>query len=213
VALAALAVLVVTGALNGADDFGLRRLTYDWHPTPSEPSAVGIVWPFSRDQDAHGVVFAIWTYPASVLVSIAVYVVACRQLVLRGQRTAAVAWAVAFIAGNAVEGLGKSLLGRPALYGRGDEGIVHVRAFDHSFPSGHTLRALLVAAVVAYVWPRFAWPACIWAAGVLVLLIVEGDHVLSDVAGGLVLASFLVCAVHLSLTARPEKSRWPRPVV
>ena len=82
-------------------------------------------------------------------------------------------------------------------------------AFQSSFPSGHALRSVLLAAAVAAVWP-FArrWVAA-WAAASLVLLELSGFHVPSDIAGGLLLALLLVLALprlgRRSRAGRPER--------
>ena len=57
---------------------------------------------------------------------------------------------------------------------------MHVTGFDHSLPSGHTLRALVVALALACVW-RAGRLAFLWAATVPVSLVVTGDHVPTDV--------------------------------
>jgi len=67
----------------------------------------------------------------------------------RGRARAAYAWAGAWLAGNIVEVLCKSTLTRPALYSRG----LHVVAFDSSFPSGHTVRSIVVAGAIATAFP------------------------------------------------------------
>ncbi|HEX7525458.1 MAG TPA: phosphatase PAP2 family protein, partial [Gaiellaceae bacterium] len=81
-------------------------------------------------------------------------------------------------------------LARPLLHAHGHALV----AFESSYPSGHTLRSMLLAAAVAEVWP-FArrWVAA-WAATVLVLLELDGWHVPSDIAGGLLLALLILAA-------------------
>ena len=85
---------------------------------------------------------------------------------------------------NAVEVLCKSMLDRPLLH------APHQRlyAFQSSWPSGHTLRTVLVAAIVAFVWHSAARWVVDWAAASLVLLEIDGFHVPTDIAGGLLLA-------------------------
>jgi membrane-associated phospholipid phosphatase len=141
---------------------------------------------------------SLWTFPGSALVSGLVLVAGCWLLARRGRRDAALAWAAAWIVANALEVLGKGLLERPAL--RFDGGVLH--NFDSSFPSGHALRAVLAAALVAAVWPRAALPAALWAAVVLPALVVNGDHTPSDVVGGALLALFAAAAVATWLAAR-----------
>ena len=85
-----------------------------------------------------GGVANIVTLPASFLLSLAI--VAWRSRLL----------AVVLLAAVAVEVVCKELIERPALY----DGAFHISAFDSSFPSGHTLRTMLVAAAVWPLLPR-----------------------------------------------------------
>ena len=136
------------------------------------------------------------TYPASILVSALVFGVAGLVLWRRGSRTVAVVcWATWFVA-NALEAATKLALPKPALHREQDGVTYHVVPFDHSFPSGHTVRAVLLAALVALVWRRFAWPAAVWAVLVVPVCLVAGSsHVPSDVAGGLLFGLLVVLVV------------------
>ena len=108
------------------------------------------------------------TLPASFFVSLAI--VTWRSRII----------ALALLAAVAVEVVCKELITRPALH----RGALHVAAFDSSFPSGHTLRAILVAAAV---WPVLRGVAVAWAAASIVLLQLAGWHTPTDIAGGVVL--------------------------
>src|SRR5207245_2301892 len=110
----------------------------------------------------------------------------------RGAIVDALVWGGAFVAGNVVDVIGKSLLERPALYARAGGHTVHVASFDDSYPSGHAIRIVLVAALAAFVWRR-AWPVlALWAVAALVVLVPGGLHVPTDVVGGALAAGFLV---------------------
>jgi membrane-associated phospholipid phosphatase len=87
--------------------------------------------------------------------------------------------AVFLVAATAVETLCKDVLDRPALY----DGARHITGFDSSFPSGHTIRTVLVAAAFARPW------AAAWAVASIVLLQLAGWHTATDIAGGLLLAA------------------------
>ena len=76
-------------------------------------------------------------------------------------RRAAIAWCALWCAGNAIELAGKLSLRKPALYHH----TFHVSAFDTSLPSGHTIRALILAGAVAAAW-RSGRLAYVWAATV-----------------------------------------------
>jgi membrane-associated phospholipid phosphatase len=173
------AVLVQAGALSFVDRYAvshlmpwlrprgggaitLARLTL---PSPHGPLAAGFL--------------DIWAYPASVLPSALLVLLAAWALRRRGDTSAAVRWCGLWIASNVVELAGKALVSRPALYAHG----VHLTAFDQSLPSGHTLRSLVAAAALAYTWRRGRL-ALLWAATVVVILVPLGWHTPTDVAAG-----------------------------
>ena len=126
--------------------------------------------------------------PASVLPSLLIAGAGWLVLWRRGRRPAAIAWAAAWVAGTAIEVLTKETLTRPPLYAHG----AHLVGFDASFPSGHTIRIVLVAATIVVVWPAARLWVAAWAACAIVLTELAGFHTPSDVAGGLVLAALLV---------------------
>lgn len=168
----ATAALVVHGTFTGFDQYAVDH----WMPwlRPKHHRLIQIrtlVLPETRST-LGGTLVALWTYPASVLPSaLVVGVVAWRRRSLRGP--------VLWIAANVVEVAAKTIVQRPALYQRG----VHVTGFDHSLPSGHTLRSLVVALVLATAWRR-ARPAFLWALSVMPALVLLGDHTPTDVAAG-----------------------------
>jgi membrane-associated phospholipid phosphatase len=191
-AYAALAALVATGALTGMDQWAIDHVMPDVGlgegPTLIE-AAVPLLH-VSWDSWLR-VVTNVVTLPAQSLLSLLVL------LALRDLR-----WLAAWAAGNSIELLCKAVIVRPPLYG--PDG--HVGAFDSSFPSGHTLRGLLVALALAGVWPRARPCLAAWGAAVLVLLVVGGHHVPSDVAGGAVLAVFVVCLSALAARGRAARA-------
>ena len=188
VSLAVLAALVVSGGLSAVDQYAVDH----WmrHLDPSRGSSplniVGQLYPHLGSPLQTFCNF--WTFPASVPVSGALVGVCCLVLARRGQRTAALAWASAWLAGNAVEVIGKSVLHRPALHVLQGVTVVSLDSFARSFPSGHTFRALIVAALLAAVYRRATWPVAAWAAIALAALVVNADHTPSDVVGGALLA-------------------------
>jgi membrane-associated phospholipid phosphatase len=138
---------------------------------------------------------ALWTYPASPLIS-ALVVGACAYVLdRRGARTRAVGFLVLWIAANALELIGKAGLTRPAL---------DVASFRHSFPSGHSLRACIVAAAVAWTWRRAGLAAVAWAASVPIALVALGDHTPTDVIAGVLLALCLIAATDAAVAAYPR---------
>ena len=165
-----LALLVCVGALTRFDQWSVDHLMPG--ASFSEKKATltdGLVPLLHSGWDTWlGGAANIVTLPASFLLSLAI--VAWRSRLL----------AVALLAAVAVEVVCKELIDRPALY----DGALHISAFDSSFPSGHTLRTILVAAAV---WPSLRGWAVAWAAASIVLLQLAGWHTPTDVLGGLLL--------------------------
>ena len=164
-------------------------------PVAHPQTIVSIMLPFNGPMPSAEIPLKLWTYPASVPVSALVLSLCCVLLWRRGRHAAAAAWAAAWVVANAVEVLGKSVLHRPALHMLWHGGHAHVVGFDDSFPSGHTLRALLVAVVVGVVWRRARSAAAAWAVVTLALLVVTNAHTPSDVLGGVLLAGALAALV------------------
>jgi membrane-associated phospholipid phosphatase len=191
--LAALAALVATGALNGLDQWSIDHLMPGPPGTRSEPSIAEALVPLYHASWTTGldVVASLVTLPAQALASSALAAVCCVVLWRRGRRHAALVWAGAWILANAIEVLGKATLTRPPLHAQGH----HVPAFDSSFPSGHTLRAVLLVALVSATWPATRRWLIVWAAATLVLLELDGFHVPTDIAGGLLLALLVILGV------------------
>jgi membrane-associated phospholipid phosphatase len=192
-AYAALALLVAAGTLTGLDQWAVDSLMPGGPGTGGPPTLLEALVPlyhalWSRPLD---VVANVVTLPAQALVSSAVAGVCCLILLRRGRRRTALAWAAAWLAGNGVEVLCKSVLARPLLHRHG----LALTAFESSFPSGHTLRAVLLAAAAATVRPGARLWLAAWAAATVVLLEADGLHVPSDLAGGLLLAGLAVVLV------------------
>jgi membrane-associated phospholipid phosphatase len=192
-AYAALAVLVAAGALNGLDQWSVDHLMPGLGQAGGKPSLVEAAVPLLRASWSQGldVVANVVTLPAQALVASVLAAVCCLALWRRGRRRSALAWGGAWIVGNAVEVLCKSTLTRPLLHAHGHALV----AFESSYPSGHTLRSVLLAGVVTTVWPFACRWVAAWAAASLVLLELAGFHVPSDIAGGLLLALLLIVAV------------------
>jgi membrane-associated phospholipid phosphatase len=180
---AALAVLVATGALTGVDQWAIDHLM-PGVGLGEEPGLLEAVVPLLHADWGswlHGAANVV-TLPAQSAVSLLIL------LALREPR-----WVIAWLGGNVVELLCKSIVVRPPLHG--PDG--HLAAFDSSFPSGHSLRAVIVTVALAAVWPRARPLLATWIVASLVLLETGGHHVPSDIAGGIALAGLVVCALAL----------------
>ena len=168
----ALAALVAAGVFHGLDQYAVDHWM-PWLQAKSHPLvAIGTLFVPETRWTLGGTLAALWTYPASVLPSALVAGYATWRL--RDPRPAAL-WVVA----NAVELAGKLAVERPALYTHGR----HITGFDHSLPSGHTMRSLVVAWSLAALWRRGRL-AYAWALTVPFALVVTGDHTPTDVVAG-----------------------------
>ena len=96
---------------------------------------------------------------------------------------------------NLVEVIGKGSLVRPALFAHRGFGPEHVGPFDNSFPSGHELRAVFIA-VCAVACFRRPWLLGSWLLAVSVLLVGDGWHTPTDVAGGFLVAAAACLAAY-----------------
>jgi len=184
-ALAAVTALVATGALRGLDQFAVAHWMPWLEPTHHKLIDLRSLLVPARQGSPGARALDAWTYPASVLVSALVVAVCAWRVRGRTGLTLVVVWVV----GNAVELAGKLALAKPALYAHHH---VHVVGFDHSYPSGHTIRGALVAASVAVAWPRAAPVAAAWFATVPFALVALGYHTPSDVMGGALVAAVLL---------------------
>jgi membrane-associated phospholipid phosphatase len=182
---ATLAVLVAAGAFTGVDQWAVDHLMPSASFHHGRPGWLEAAVPLlhQRFDSPLAVAADVVTLPAAALVSLAIVVAAWR---VAGLGLVA-AWAV----GSAVELLCKHVLVRPALH----DGTFHVAAFDSSFPSGHALRAVLVACAVTRMWPRARGAAIVWVVASVVLLQLAGWHTPTDLAGGLLLGGLAVLAL------------------
>lgn len=191
---AVVASLEASGVLSGIDQFAVSHLMPAYRPRPTDTGGVlsGLYRPFGSHTSWWEICLNLWTYPCSVLVS-GVLVAGCGLVVARRMGVAAGAAPVAaWLAGNAIELLGKHYLHRPPLYGRLDGVRVHAASFDNSFPSGHTIRGTVVAYALILAWPAVRSFVLGWVALVYPFLVVSANHTPSDVVGGLLAGLFVV---------------------
>ena len=197
-AYAALAALVAAGELCGIDRWAVDHAMPGARFTGRKPSLLDALIPL-RHVQWHGVTHVaaeLVTLPASVVP--ATILVASCCLRIGGRR--AVGLGAAYVLANGIEELTKSALTRPALR----QGSLHLASFDSSYPSGHAVRAVLIAVGVALAWPVLGVAGAVWAACAVVMLEVGGFHVPSDIAGGLLLATALVTAATAAEAEAPE---------
>lgn len=145
---------------------------------------------------------AIALAPADTLSAVIIVAAAGPLLYRRGRPRAAAAWIVALLAGLAVEGTGKLLVDQ-IRFSPGST-ILGV-TLNGSYPSGHTIRSVILATMVATLWPRTRLWLIAWVALVTSLLELGGLHVPSDIAGGFLAGGALACAA-VSYTGPPIRS-------
>lgn len=166
---AALAVLVAVGAFTGLDQWSIDHLMPGGTFENDDSGILAAVVPLygTHWTNAWSVAADLVTLPAAFVISLALVAWRSRALALM------------LVAGTAIETLCKGVLDRPALH----DGAHHITGFDSSFPSGHALRTVIIAAA-------FARPyAVAWAAVSIALLQLGGWHTPSDIAGGIVLGA------------------------
>ena len=98
---------------------------------------------------------------------------------------------------------------RPPLVYPEPRPLVHV-PHSGSFPSGHSTAAFACAAVIAWLAPRFAFPAFLLAGAIAWSRVYVGVHWPLDVFGGAALG-LLVATALLMLVAIPRRSRRATP--
>lgn len=172
----ALALLVHQGQLRTLDHYGFTELM----------PLRGTAWKHLTDP---------------VEAPIAALLIVLPLIKLREQRAVAVAWAAAFAASFVVEIIGKTLVKRPyATPGH------LLGPANGTFPSGHTMRALIVAAAISVAWPRVRWLAALWALSTVVLVEASGMHVISEVAAGILCGTALIACTWAAPPRPPQRA-------
>jgi len=141
--------------------------------------------------------------PAGPMVTALLIAAAAICLLAQRRTRAAVAWPAALALALVVELVCKIVVGQHR------SGIWHGfgLTLDSSFPSGHMLRAILIAGAVAAVIPALRVALGLWCAAVAVCLLVNGWHLPTDIAGGILAGMALYCfAQAYSLTPRSAAS-------
>jgi membrane-associated phospholipid phosphatase len=81
---------------------------------------------------------------------------------------------------------------------KGEWGEIYRKTDPHSFPSGHSTRAALLATLALAIGPAwFGWLLLIWAPMVILSRVAMGVHYLSDVLAGALLGVILALVILL----------------
>jgi membrane-associated phospholipid phosphatase len=184
--------LVHTGRFQHFDQYSVSHLM-PWLEPVHHSSAFKFALPEHRDA-GWGTVVGLVIYPASIPISVAIVALCALLLVRRGRSTAAFSVCIAFVWGMVIALIGKATIERPETLHQtswGKHGYTH--GFDQSLPSGHTIRAILVAMAISQV-ARTGKLAYLWALAVPPALVAIGDHTPTDVIAGLGVGFALVFA-------------------
>ncbi len=141
--------------------------------------------------------------PAGPMIAAIVIAGAAICLLTQRRTRAAAAWPAALGMALVVEVVCKLVVGQH------NSGIWHGfgLTFDSSFPSGHMLRAILVTGAVAAVIPALRVALGLWCVAVAVCLLINGWHLPTDIAGGVLAGMALYYGAQaLSLTPRTAAS-------
>jgi membrane-associated phospholipid phosphatase len=194
-AFVALGFAISVGVLRGFDQWSVDHVMIwvgagqpSWISTnlPLFPSGYHPLHPFGA------LAVNVVRLPASVGPWMLLYGAALALLLRRGLRTATVAFAGIGAAGVVIELGGKHLVERSPVTLTVGSSVGQVDALTASFPSGHMLRGVLLAGVLAFLWPRLFPLLVAWVALLGPMLVLGGVHLPSDVLGGLVIAIALV---------------------
>ena len=184
-----LTMLVRSGRFARFDQHSVSHWMPWLEPTPTT-GLHGLVAPETR-QATWGTVVALGTFPASVVVSGSLVLAVVVLLWLRGRRRSSIVLADIWIAANVIELLGKHLVTRPTLHETtwGYHGVLG--GLRDSLPSGHVIRALVLATALAAL-ERAGRLAYLWALAVPVGVVTIGDHTPTDAAVGLAVGIALI---------------------
>jgi membrane-associated phospholipid phosphatase len=202
-ALVAFTIVLMTGAMNGIDDWAIDHVMPAINPRAHAAvlNSTGLWRPFHLAAPWWDKSLDSYLYPASVLVSGLAVTVLCAVLVRRGSIVPALVWLGSWVGANTAEVVGKLGLERPHVYWSNGVHRIHVASFDHSYPSGHSARAVVLAGLVAYAYPRARYAAAAWVVFVPAVLVVAADHTVSDVVGGTLLGLLIVLLAHAIIRA------------
>lgn len=143
--------------------------------------------------------------PAGPMITALVIAAASICLLARGRTRAAAAWPAALALALVVEVVSKLVVDQHRSNIWHGFGLT----LDSSFPSGHMLRAILIAGAVAAVIPALRAALAVWCVAVAVCLLINGWHLPTDIAGGILAGMALYYfAQASSLTPRTAASSY-----
>lgn len=158
---------------------------------PSEPSDA--IRPILQGERSAAESVAALVFAPADTVSALLLAAGATLLVRRRGRPwrAGAVWIAAVLAGLVVEVVGKIVI--PQISYTPASVILGV-TIGGTYPSGHTTRSVIVAAMAVWLWPRVLPLAIAWVLYVATVLEVGGLHVPSDIAGGFLIGGALAAA-------------------
>jgi membrane-associated phospholipid phosphatase len=208
--LVALAALVATGHMERIDQWSVNHLMpYQDRPVGQPTTIDQLMSPLSAvarpSNDAVARTLFAVTLPVAPLPAAMIGGLGVFALVGTMRRRRALAWAVILVSASVVEVAIKDLVERPLLqkFDAAHGAVVAKDSFNHSFPSGHTVRGILLAMLLAEVAPRFRTALMIWVVAMSAALVVASMHTPSDVVGGVLVALLMIPLLDLFPTPAP----------
>jgi membrane-associated phospholipid phosphatase len=141
--------------------------------------------------------------PADTSIATVVILLVAGILFVHGRRREALAWPIALVGAVAVEIICKLLISQH----RSGLWAGYGLSFDSSFPSGHMLRAILMAGAMMAVWPVLRRALELWCIVVAICLLVTGWHLPTDIAGGVLAGMALLCWARSEGAPEPVRLR------
>jgi membrane-associated phospholipid phosphatase len=208
VALVALGALVATGHLTGVDQWSVDHLMPFQDRPVGEPSTLDqVMSPLAAVTRGSNdwvtrTLFAV-TLPVAPLPAALAGAIGVLALMVTKRWRRAFAWSAALAAAALAEVAIKDAVERPLLhkFDAVRDGVVGKDSFNHSFPSGHTVRGILLVMLFVELVPRLRVALTVWVVAMSVVLVLASMHTPSDVVGGALLALLVLPLLEL-LTGR-----------
>lgn len=195
-----LTVLILVGAMRPVDQWSANHLM-PWKDHPRRPPttlerAVAPAAASARGDvpalAAGGFLLAATAAPLPATLAFAAGCV----LIARRSRRAAATWAAMYMAGGAVELVGKALVSRPGITELVHGAPVVQAAFNTSYPSGHTIRAVMVVGLLGCLTRQAHRAAIVWIALLSAALVACNLHTPTDIAGSLLVGPVLLAPAY-----------------
>jgi membrane-associated phospholipid phosphatase len=196
-----LTLLVAADVAQPVDRYAVRHLMPGLGADFQKPSLPGRLIPFLGEAQRHADAFQhairVISFPASALASLVLLTIACFLLWRRGERPSALTWTAVWALAIAIELICEALVRHEPLLLASPDRAPRQVTFGNSYPSGHAIRATLLAALAGRLSPRVLPYVLVWTAVVAVGLELAAFHTPTDILGGLLLAAFLLASAKL----------------